>query len=156
MSIPATRPVTALVIEDAAYERDFVAWLADQITFLRERHYEALDIPNLIEELTAMSARERRELSSRLQTIMLHLLKCSYQAKRKSRSWQATLLEQRHQVEELVAASPSLKPPLVALADASYAKAVRIAAIETGLARDTFPAKNPYTVDQLLDLDFVP
>jgi hypothetical protein len=37
-----------------------------------------------------------------------------------------------------------------------YAAAGRLAAVETGLARRQFPRACPFTVDQVLDADFLP
>jgi hypothetical protein len=36
-----------------AYEEDFAAWLQAQADLLRERRFDELDIPNLVEEVEA-------------------------------------------------------------------------------------------------------
>jgi hypothetical protein len=67
-----------------------------------------------------------------------------------------TLTEQRSAIASLLEESPSLAPTVLSVAGKEYAAAVRRAADETGLARGVLPAANPYTREQLLDLDFVP
>ncbi len=134
---------------------DAVLWIEQQTALLRDRRFEELDITNLIEELDSMARAARRELRSRLKGIMLHLLTCEYQPARKSRSWLRSLSTQRQELESLFGESPSLRGLAADHAAQQYRHAVRDAALDTGLAQDTFPESCPYTLAQLLDLDFV-
>jgi hypothetical protein len=86
----------------------------------------------------------------------MHLLKCQFQHQRISGSWLGTLGEQRSEIELLLEESPSLGQSLMQVAAKAYPRAVRREAAETRLPPTTFPAANPYSRDQLLDLDFVP
>lgn len=52
---------SAAALDDAAYGRDFVMWLAKQTTLLRAGQFEALDLANLVEELESLERREHRE-----------------------------------------------------------------------------------------------
>lgn len=142
--------------DPAAYERDFALWIDAQLEILRARKFEQLDLDNVIEELDAMGKNQRHELRSRLETLLVHLLKCQFQPDHKSGSWIGTVHEQRSQIVHLLQASPSLKNFVSEYATASYAGAVRRAAAETGLPRAVFPLKNPYANNALLDLEFVP
>ena len=142
--------------DPAAYERDFVLWIDTQLEILRARKFELLDLDNVIEEFDAMGKNQRHELRSRLETLLVHLLKCQFQPEHKSGSWVATVHEQRSQIVHLLQASPSLKNTVELFATASYAGAVRRAAAETGLPRSAFPLENPYSNMELLDLEFVP
>lgn len=142
--------------DPAAYERDFVLWIDTQIEILRARKFEQLDLDNVIEEFDAMGKNQRHELRSRLETLLVHLLKCQFQPAHKSGSWVGTVHEQRSQIVHLLQTSPSLKNGVAQFAAASYAAAVRRAAAETGLPRTAFPTLNPYTNLELLDLEFVP
>jgi hypothetical protein len=138
------------------YDADFVAWLESQISLMRERRFEQLDVDNLLEELEGTVRREHRELRHRLEVLMVHLLKWQFQSHRQSRSWQSTLSAQRTDIEELLNDSPSLKRRVGEYAIGRYPSAVRKAAEQTRLPFAVFPASCPYTVDQLLDFDFLP
>lgn len=96
----------------ADYDADFVLWAEHQAALLRANRLDELDREHLIEELDAMSGKDRRELRSRLAVILIHLLKCRFQPERKTSSWAATPGEQRDQVAHLLEQSPSLKASL--------------------------------------------
>lgn len=140
----------------ADYEQDLVLWYEHQIELLRERRFDQLDLDNLIEELEAAVKSQRRELASRLEVLLMHLLKCQFQHHRISGGWLGTLAEQRGEITRLLEESPSLGPIVMQVAAKVYASAVRRAAAETRLPRTGFPTANPYSRDQLLDVDFVP
>ncbi|MGH8479710.1 MAG: DUF29 domain-containing protein [Gammaproteobacteria bacterium] len=145
-------------VEKAIYERDFHAWALENATLLRQRKLADIDVLHIAEELEGMGASERRELQSRLQVLVSHLLKCQYQPERRGKSWLLTIGHQRDAVDRLLKQSPSLRPLLddpEELGDI-YAKAVRDAVIETELDRHVFPLACPYAIDQLLDGNFLP
>ncbi len=79
------------------YDRDFFLWLDEQAELLRAKDFERLDLIHLVEEIEAMSGSLKRELGSRLEVLILHLLKCEFQPERKSSSWVGTIGEQRTQ-----------------------------------------------------------
>lgn len=139
-----------------AYEEDFVVWLDAQAELLRAGRLELLDRENLIDELTSMASRHRHEMQSRMGVVLAHLLKCQFQPDHKTRSWQATLLEQRHEIKLLMASSPSLRHVVTDKMAHCYQHARRMAATETGLPLAQFPQHSPYTVEQMLDEDFLP
>ena len=135
---------------DSLYDEDLFAWAEQQAEHLRAGNLDRLDVEHLIEELEAMAANQRRELKSRLSVLLLHMLKHQFQAKRRSRSWLSTMIEQRAQVADLLADSPSLRPRLEELARRAYVTAVERAAVETSLPRSTFPPELPYSVSEIL------
>ena len=141
---------------DVSYDADFVLWLEKQARLLRCGRFDDLDMEHLTEVLEAMAGKERRELRSRLTVLLVHLLKCRYQPHRKASSWLATLGEQRTQVALQLEDSPSLRLHLTEYADKAYQSAVKRAAHETGLDSRAFPPSNPYTIDEMMDLDFIP
>ena len=67
------------------HESDTYTWAKEQAALLRAGRLEALDVANLIEELDAMGARERRELVNRLVVLLVHLLKWQHQPDRRGR-----------------------------------------------------------------------
>ncbi|NHZ88584.1 DUF29 family protein [Massilia sp. CCM 8733] len=137
-------------------EQDFVRWAERQVSLLRAKQFEQLDIDHLVEGLEGMIGRDRRELGSRLKVVMIHLLKCEFQPALKSTSWLNTLAHQRDEIGELLQDSPSLAQGIPALARRRYRQAVLAAAREAHLPPRTFPSELPYSEDQLLDQGFVP
>ncbi|MFW5666740.1 MAG: DUF29 domain-containing protein [Coleofasciculus sp.] len=107
-----------------AYETDYYAWTQQQAQFLQQQQWNCLDIVNLVEEIESLGRQERRELRNRLGVLLAHLLKWQFQPQNRSRSWLATIREQRFQVRQLLAESPSLKPYLVEAIELAYHSAV--------------------------------
>lgn len=142
--------------DPAGYERDFVLWIEQQLELLRAKKFDQLDLDNVIEEFDDMGKNHRRELKSRLEVLLIHLLKCQFQAELKSRSWLSTFRTQRSEIGRLLEQSPSLKHCVDAYAHDAYLTATELASIETGLPVTTFPSVNPFTPAQLLDTTFVP
>jgi hypothetical protein len=139
-----------------AYDQDFHAWTQRTAELLRAGRFEEADIEHVAEEIEDMGRREMRELNSRIQVLMAHLLKWQTQSDRRSLSWRSTITAQRLELEGLLAQSPSLRPRLEGSLADNYARAVKRAAAESGLAADRFPPACPYRIDQILDEDFLP
>jgi hypothetical protein len=143
--------------ETASYEADFHAWALNNAKLLREGKLSELDAEHIAEELESMGASERRELLSRLQVLILHLLKYQYQPERRGKSWLLTINHQRTAIERLLEQSPSLRGMLSrGSLTRVYDKAVRDALIETDLERHLFPASLPYSEAEILDDDWLP
>jgi hypothetical protein len=51
---------------------------------------------------------------------------------------------------------PSLRPALTARRSRAYRRTVLGASSETDLPESTFPSSSPFTLDQILDRDFLP
>ena len=139
-----------------AFEEDYVAWTLEQARLLRSGAFSELDAENIAEELDDMGRSVRRELRNRFSVLIMHLLKWRYQVGFRSRSWASTIEEQRQQVKELLDESPSLRPVVINELTRAYAAARKKAAAETGFPENTFPAKCPFTADQVLAEDFLP
>jgi hypothetical protein len=75
---------------------------------------------------------------------------------RRCNSWKATIAEHRQRIRKALKESPSLKPYLDTALAENYSDAVELAAIETGLPKETFPPKCLLTSVQLTDSDFLP
>lgn len=149
-------------IVHTAYDQDFYAWTQEQAALLEARQWDALDIPNLVEEITSLGKSEQRELSNRLSPLLEHLLKLTMAAQRlphdlhrAERGWRATVKTQRLRVAQVLRDNPSLRPTMPrAVADAYEVARVRAAALDVEEA--TVPATCPWTVEQVLDADFWP
>ena len=114
----------ATLAQDKSYEEDYVAWAERQAAHLRAGRVDALDLPNLAEELEDMGRSERRELDSRLEILIAHLLKKELQPEAYTRSWDATINEQRRALRRLLESSPSLTTRLADRMRAIYPDAV--------------------------------
>lgn len=139
-----------------SYEQDFYSWTQEQASLLRNKQFNSLDIPNLIEEIETMGRSEKRELESRLTVLLLHLLKWKYQEIRRSRSWQLSIDEQRIKFEETMEDNPGLKSRLDEILTKAYRLAVIQASRETNLSKNIFPEKCPWELDQLIKEDYYP
>ena len=135
-----------------AHDRDFYAWTQNQAQLLLTGQFDVLDIQQIAEELEDMGRTEKRTLESRLEVLIMHLLKWQYQPNLRSRSWQLTIREQRLRAQNLLEDNPSLQPYLPQRIDKIYRLAVIAAERETGL--NLFPETCPYEIEQILSDDF--
>lgn len=138
------------------YETDIYAWSQQQVELLQAEEWDKIDWRNITEEIDALGASQRNELRNRLKILILHLLKWEFQAGRQSKSWRASIDEQRGSIADLLADNPSLRRLLGESVEIAYPRAVRDAHKQTGLPKSTFPATCPYTLEKLLDEDFYP
>lgn len=144
------------------YEEDLAAWAEAQAKALREAARAKLNVPvvidwdNVAEEIEYLARSERRELRSRLFRLLTHLLKWCYQPGKRTRSWRATIGEQRRAISRVLADSPSLGSFLPDAFALAYAEARGQAADETGLPLASFPETCPFTLEEALDPAFWP
>ncbi|NEO26601.1 MAG: DUF29 domain-containing protein, partial [Kamptonema sp. SIO4C4] len=59
----------------AEYDLDFYAWIAKNVELLRSGNLAEIDAEHIAEELESVGKRDLRELRSRLQVLVMHLLK---------------------------------------------------------------------------------
>ena len=138
------------------YENDFYGWTQEQAFLLKSGRFSEVDLLNLIEEVETMGRSEKRELLSRLTVLLAHLLKWQCQPVRRSTSWELTIKNQRIDLKDVISDNPSLKPQLDILLVKAYEKARIVAAQETSISLNIFPAQLPWILDQLLDDSFFP
>ncbi len=137
--------------KSSLYDTDYVAWLEEQVAHVRAGRLQALDLENVAEELEGLAKYQRQELRSRLEVLILHLLKWDHQPEQRSNRWRASVAEQRRRIQDLLQESPSLKPEIEPTCHAVYPGAVEGAAIETLLNADVFPSDLPYSVEQIFE-----
>ncbi len=140
----------------AEYDQDFYTWILKNVDLLRSGNLSEIDAEHIAEELESMGKRDLRQLRSRLQVLIMHLLKWQYQPQQQSKSWLSTIDHQRDQIEALLLDSPSLRGHLESTLNLIYPKAIRDACRETGLPETTFPPTCPYELDEILDARFLP
>ena len=138
------------------YDSDFHAWAFEQAELLRAGRLTEADVVNIAEEIESMGRSEKRELVSRLEVLLTHLLKWRYQSGLRGNSWRLTIREQRRKLERHLADNPSLRAGLdTAMADA-YGDAILDAQRETGLGDGAFPATCPWSEEQVMRDGFLP
>ena len=140
----------------AGRDEDYVTWIERQMALLRAHQFDQLDLDFLLEELEGLVAAERRELRSRLDVILVYLIKCRYQPSRKETSWLRTLNEQRRRVEFVLDDSPSLRRWLPELLTQVWPKSRKKALQEMGLDATHVPEQAVFSLDQVLDDEYVP
>jgi len=146
----------ALAEKQSLYERDFCLWLEQQAALLREGRLSELDVANLLEEIESMGRKDRRAIKSNLVVVLSHLLKYQFQPDQRSGSWRASIVEHRQRLHDDLEESPSLANHAEAVFAKAYADARTRALAETGLPTRRLPRTSPYTLEQALDLDFLP
>ena len=143
MREPATLMATSL------YETDETAWLEQTAALVAQQRLDEVDFEQLSEYLFDMARRDKREVFSRLVTLLTHLLKWEHQPEQRSNSWKGTILEQRRELDHLLA-SGTLRRHAKDVLDQAYKDAIAQAATETGLSKKSFPKKRTMSLDELL------
>ncbi|MEH2037109.1 DUF29 domain-containing protein [Nostoc sp.] len=139
------------------YNQDFLVWTQQQAECLKKGRWAELDVEHLVEELEALGRSEQKELGSYLRVLLMHLLKCQYQPERKTKSWVNTISNCRNQIQDCLEDTPSLQRLLEEWEwiQKYYRRARRDAANETQKPIETFPLECPFTMEQLLDPEFI-
>jgi hypothetical protein len=136
-------------------EDDSYGWLLDQATALRNRNTRKLDWEHLAEELEAMAASDRSELTTRLATLFEHLLKLQYEPNEvptRGRGWVIAVIKTRQGVRNLLETRPSLKARLEESAAKAYPDAVKV----VGPYVAKLPDESPWTLDEAMNPDYFP
>ncbi|NEP22275.1 MAG: DUF29 domain-containing protein [Moorea sp. SIO1F2] len=141
---------------EKAYTKDFNSWTQQTAQLLREGRWQEIDLENLIEEVEDLGKSERRGITSQLIRLLLHLLKWQYQHQRRSDSWLDSITDARTQIELAIEDSPSLRSYPAEQLEQSYQRARRKAAQQTGMSVSVFPEACPYSLELILDQDWLP
>lgn len=139
------------------YEQDEHLWLTEMVKLLKENRREELDIENLIEELEDLGKRDKNRVESFLRQIIIHLLLLQYWTEEYEynyRHWQGEIATFRIQLNRTLTAN--LKKHLLENQEDIYQEAVFIVTQKTGLSIYIFPSNSPYSLEQLLDKDWLP
>lgn len=138
--------MTSTQTQRTLYEQDRVAWLDDTVTKLKQKRFDAIDIDCLIEEIQGLAGRDRRELESRLELLLSHLLKRLYVGSVNDyRGWELTIREQRKQIQALLKQSPSLRNYLIEVFPHVWAAA--LCDLQEDYPQTQFPAQWQYSSD---------
>ena len=135
----------------ARYDRDLYSWAVQQAALLRAGRLIEADAGNIAEELDDVGSEQYNKLESALRIILLHLVKWDHQPARRSRSWWASITLGRNQVRRVLRKNPGLKRRLDEAITAAYEDARVQAAAQTRLGPRTFPARCPFSRQQLME-----
>jgi hypothetical protein len=142
--------------ETTAYASDYFAWVQEQVAALRAGRIDHLDLKNLAEEVGDLGISVKREIASRLKVLLIHLLKWQFQPAGRSSSWKATIVDQRSELLDELAESPSLRRYPAEILERKYATARFKVAAETRLPETAFPQACPFAIADILDPNFFP
>jgi Domain of unknown function DUF29 len=141
------------------YERDYYAWLQEQVRALRERRSEDVDWDK-VEEIEDLGKRERCGVRCHLATIIEHLLKLSYARgifrEYNARGWRINVRSARTQLQRFLNESPNLRPVLQMLLVEAYEHGRLEALRDRRLKEGTLPKAPPWTLEQVMDENFLP
>ena len=133
------------------YDQDFYAWTQQQVDLLKTGQWKQVDIENLIEEIESLGKQQRQELRNRLGVLLGHLLKWRYQPEGRSKSWRATIREQRREIQRHLKENPSLKPHLAEAIEIGYEGGLDLLDRETSVDLKQVPQACPFSQVEIFD-----
>ena len=142
------------MLQEKLYDTDFYRWTQEQAKLLSLGKWEMLDVVNLVEEIESLGKQQKQELRNRLGILIGHLLKWDYQPAFRSKSWKATIREQRNEVLDIFQENPSLNPYLNEGIQKGFRQGINLVVRETPLDYNNLPTECPYTVTQILNPQF--
>ncbi len=147
--------MTQAMVKQTLYDTDLNLWLETVISQLRSGDLQSVDIENLIEELEGLAGRDKREIVSRLKTLIEHILKrCYVDMPNEFRGWEVTIRTQRFELEQILEQSPSLKRHFIE----SFDKCFKFALQEVRDEYSQYPFPNTWQfscdIDSILNQEF--
>jgi hypothetical protein len=117
-----------------AYDADLALWAERQARALRDAGRAGTNLPidweNVAEEIDALGKSQAREMASRVRTILVHLIKLQAAPATEHRGgWRETVIEQRSEIERIIADPPGL-----------------LQAVGRAIAREIVPARRQASV----------
>jgi hypothetical protein len=138
------------------YDTDFAEWARVNTELLRSGQFSDADVANIAEEIEDLGKNKRSAVYSRFVRLIEHLLKWQFQPEGRSRSWERTIVVQRLGIAKLLAQNPSLRPCVPEMVGEAYQDAAKVVCVVLMRDRAEFPDDCPYTVQQLVEEDFLP
>ncbi|MEB3146248.1 MAG: DUF29 domain-containing protein [Cylindrospermopsis raciborskii 1523720] len=136
------------------YEIDENLWLEKTIVLLKEKRFYDLDLQHLVEELEALSKRDKNAVASLLEQIIRHLLLLQYwheESEINRNHWQTEIVGFRNQLERLL--TTNLHNYLYTELEKIYQGAFRYVRQKTRF-EVSFPQDCPYSLEQLLNQSY--
>jgi hypothetical protein len=148
------------MVDSGDYQHDFVLWTRSQAEILRAAARSGANLPvdweNVAEEIDSLGRSDRREIASRIGTIIEYLLKLQSSRATAPRSgWETTIERARIAIMRLVDESPSLRADLTGMIAREMPGARRLAARELAAYGEHLTDVPDYTEEQVLG-DWLP
>ena len=136
------------------YQQDFYAWTQETAALIAAGKWHEIDQALLADEVAGLGRDDRREIARRVQRLLKELLLWWALPGERKGNWASAVIAERARLEDIVEDSPSLKAQLGEIVVKEYPWA-------RGKAHDqttgyVFPEGCPFTVAQVVDLDFFP
>jgi hypothetical protein len=138
------------------YEQDYYLWLEKTTELLKTGKLNQLDQENLIEEIENLSKSERRAVVSFLKQLIKHLLLYHYwQTERQwsGQGWLEEISNFRFELSQYLD-SKTLRNYAEQELNTIYTRARKEAIFKSNIAH--IPVNCPYSLEQLLDDEFMP
>jgi hypothetical protein len=145
-------------LKSKLYETDYYLWIETTIKQLQDKDLNNLDWSHLVEEIEALGIEQKRKVESYLKQLLIHLLLCRYWETEKAacqRGWHIEIGNFRDELEFSLR-SKTLYNYFLTCLEPVYAKARRSAIQKTGLQPDTFPKECPFSIENILDDEYLP
>jgi Domain of unknown function DUF29 len=136
------------------YAQDFYVWCLTTAALIREGKWYDIDPEALAEEIESVGHQDKRELESRLGSLLVHLLTWWACPEKRCGQWKSTIRQERREVALLLRDSPSLQTALPAILSEEYPLARAKALAETRLSR--LPIRCPFTPQEVVAETFWP
>ncbi|OYD59993.1 UNVERIFIED_ORG: uncharacterized protein DUF29 [Burkholderia sp. CF145] len=139
-------------------DQDVIAWAREQAALLRAGRFEEIDVEHIADEIEDVASGEVRDMTHRMATLTVWLLRWQYQPDLRSPSLHSMIRVQRERLKAQLRGTPSLHP---SLADDEWIKDVwadarQQASRETSIGFAFFPERCPWAMEQRLDSMFWP
>jgi hypothetical protein len=138
------------------YETDDVEWLQETVKLIKNHQFEQLDLENLIEELEDLGREKKNAVASLLEQIIRDLLLLKYwtnEVEYNRVHWEEEIYSFRVQLRRKI--TTNLRNYLDSEFDSIYQDALGFVKIKTQNSVN-FPPECPYTLEQLLDINWFP
>jgi hypothetical protein len=109
----------------------------------------------LAEEIESLGRSDKREIKSRLENLLVHLVKWRCQPERRSAPWEASIDEARQRIGRVIKDSPSLRSYPGEVLSEAYRYAIRNKAIRA-LELRHLPEACPWAIEDVLSVEFLP
>jgi hypothetical protein len=149
--------MTQAIARKSLYDSDFLLWTQDTVAKLKARDFDHVDLENLIEEIESLGRSDKKEIKSRLTTLLAHLLKRVYVNMPDCfNGWENTIIEQRTEIEFALTDSPSLKTLWNDTFDVAFRTALRNVSKEYSKKGYQFPDTWQFgrDIETMLNVDF--
>ncbi|MBD2233876.1 DUF29 domain-containing protein [Phormidium tenue] len=141
------------------YDIDYQLWLDETVAQLQSQNFSALDLENLIEEIESLGRSDQRSLKSYLRQLCEHFLKLRYweaDRERCFRGWNLEIANLRLEIQSILEDSPSLRNVLKERFGLEHGKARKTFLKASSLKPDLIPEEPDFTLEQVLDEDWLP